>query len=88
MIKPCKRCGILFQAYGSMKYCAVCSYEVKLEYHREYHRRHRAEYLERERRYRANRRECYREYWRQYYRRQKLKLIREFLSAEAVKRDD
>ena len=73
MIKPCQRCGILYQSVGNMKYCVDCRPIV---------------YNERDRRYRERHRERFNANHRKYYRRQKLKLIREILSAEAVKRDD
>ena len=93
MIKVCKRCGILYQAVGNMKYCVVCSYEVEREYQTEWHRRwreaNRDKAREHDRRYRERHRERFNANHREYYRRQKLKLIREILSAakELVERD-
>lgn len=92
MIKTCQHCGILYRAFGNMKYCVVCSYEVKVEYWRKQSRRYRETHREQWREYqREYRRRCrksnpekIREYEREYYRRQKLKLIREILSATAT----
>lgn len=83
MIKPCKRCGILFRDCGGAKYCKVCGYELELERLRERQRRYRE-------RHREQLRERNREYQRKCRRRRKLKLIREILSAvkEALNRDD
>ena len=88
MIKTCQRCGILFRAVGNMKYCVVCSYEVEREYQTERQRRwrevNRDKAREYDRRYRERHRERFNANHREYYRRQKLKLIREILSATAT----
>lgn len=86
MIKKCVRCGAEFEARSpNAKYCLDCRVDVHHEHHREHSRRWRTEHLdyhrEYSRRWRKEHPEQAREHSRRSRERQKLKLIREILSA-------
>ena len=101
MIKKCVRCGAEFEARSSnAKYCLDCRVDVQCEHKKRYRRKHPDYYREYNRRWHKEHFDYYREYlrrWREEHleqtreynrrsrERQKLKLIREILSA--VKED-
>ena len=76
MIKTCKHCGQDFDSNGTRaKYCPACRVKVRREHGRQHYQKNREHLLE---------------VHREYYYRQKLKLIREILSAakEALNREE
>ena len=97
MIKKCVRCGAEFEARSpNAKYCLDCRVDVQCEHQKRYRRKHPEVYREHSRRWRTEHLDYYREYsrrWRKEHpeqarehsrrsrERQKLKLIREILSA-------
>lgn len=89
MIKVCARCGIEFEVMNNAKYCEDCRWFAQRDNARRWQAAHRDYYREYGRRWREEHPEQVHEYKRRWYELQKLKLIREILSAvkEAADRD-